>query len=89
LKTYYRRQKTTAVPNKNTFQCANGDTLLFLNDALKHIEHLLQKSIERLRVEEAKVKPFQQEVDLNECFANNIRCRLNIWWDEYKDAGGK
>ncbi len=62
--------------------------MTWLNDAKSHAGVLLKEALEKLRSEEEKLKPFRDAVEQLASCEMNVSCRLNVWWGEYREAGG-
>lgn len=86
---YKRRPKPTVVPDRLTFRSNNGDALQQLNDSKSEVEQRLKSATEELRNKNEELKPYREAVERLAGEHMNLGARLNIWWGEFKEAGGE
>jgi len=72
--------------NRLDWKCSNGDTLRDLNTRRGELEPLLSAARQKLREQEAKLRPLTKEVERISWEVSNICCRLNNWWRQYEGA---
>lgn len=73
--------------DRRTFKAPNGDKLDDLNTQKEEAQKLYLAARDKLWEAERALQPLREEVSRHEGKVMNLSCRLNIWWNAYREQG--